>query len=229
MTDQDPWADPEDPFSVPASGNTEDPFASEDVYGGGGEFTPRPSISDIAGRLIVLVPREYDEAAETSEFARKNFGAKDTEERWTVDIVVLDGGTLSFDYTSKVQGTEDQYEEKRAEVTDLPYLIPGMFIRQGNLKAACRKLEKAHTFGLGRIRPGYAAAQMRKRATMAEAFQDWQNEMDAWEVKARQNPRGAGDPPRSVWHFEPTANGDDKALAMAWWAKAKADGFKITN
>lgn len=214
----------EDPFAVNV--DEVDPFATaDDLKSGGGTFVPRPPVEAIADRLVVLVPRSYDKEAKVSEYAQKTFNMNPVQEVWTVDLIVLDGGELSFEYRSKKADTKDEYEDKTHTVAELPYEVTGWRVRWGNVIGSLNKLSASpRPFGVGRIRPGYNAAEMRKRK---DGFADYAAEIEAWAAKAKSDPMKAGERPKPVWHFQVTEDPKDLALARAWWAKAKEAGFRV--
>lgn len=213
-----------DPFAV--SVDETDPFATaEDVKSTGGVFIPRPPVDAVAERLIVLVPRTFEKEAKVSEYAQQNFGMKPTQERWTVDLIVLDGGPMSFEYRSKKQDTKDEYEDKTHTVTDFPYEVPGWRVTWANVIGSLNKLSASpRPFGVGRIRAGYSAAEMRKRK---DGFADFAAEMDAWATKAKTDPMKAGERPKPKWHFQITEDAADLAVARSWWNVAKDAGFRV--
>jgi hypothetical protein len=211
---------PEDPFAV--SVDEDDPFASEaDVKGNSGPFVPWPGIEAVRNRLVVLVPRSHDPEAKVSEFLQRTYNLPATREEWKIDLVVLDGGDLSYTYRAKVQNTENEFEEKTHEVSasDLPFVIPGWKVSWGNVIGALNKIaDGSKPFGLGRLRAGYNVADMRKGKT----FDQFTAEQEAFYAA----PKGKKEP-RAVWHFEATDAPEDRTIALAWWKAAKADGFKL--
>lgn len=206
-----------DPFAVTEDS---DPFASsEDAASHAGPFIPWPKIEDVTDRLIVLVPRTYDAEAKVSEYAQRTHGMKPTQDEWRADLVVLDGGKLSYTYRAKVEGTEDSYADATHVIEELPALIPGWRVTAGNILGTLNRIhEGPKPFALGRIRAGYSAAEMRKGRT----FEEFAAELEAF-YKA---PKGKKQP-KPVWHLVVSDDAADRAVALAWWKAAQADGFKI--
>jgi hypothetical protein len=225
----------EDPFAVTVDEG--DPFATaEDFKSGGGSWNPRPSSAEaLAENLIVIVPREFDPEAEVSKYMQEKFNMKPTREQWTADIVVLrtaDGGPWTFNYRGKKDRDSEEYVEKSHTVEEFPYLMPGFRVTWGNVMGAIRKIhEGPRPMGVGRIRAGYTAKEMRAGKT----FEDFVKETEAWEARVKADPKKAGAAPVPRWHFEPfDAAGRpadqvkaDKDLALAWWNAARAAGFTI--
>lgn len=204
---RDPFAEQADDF---------DPFASADEATSGGPFIPWPSIEDVAERLVVMVPRTFDPAAPVSEYAQKTYGMKPTQEEWRVDLVVLDGGKLEYTYRAK----EGEEFKDATYVIDLPALIPGWRVSAGNIQGVLNKVSKLSTpLALGRIRAGYT----RKQMDAGRTFEEFAAEREAFYA----NPRGKTQP-KPVWHLVISETPEDKALALAWYRAAVAEGFKIS-
>ncbi len=216
-----------DPFATPASVEDDfDPFAtSDDVKTGSGVFIPRPPIDGLRDRLSVLVPRSFDKEAKVSDFLRREYNLPEVREEWTIDLVVLDGGTLEYPYRSKVQGTENEYEDKTWTQDTFPFVVPNFKVSWANIIGTLNKLSASpRPFGLGRVRAGYSAADMRKGKTFAQ----FREEENAWIEKARKDPAKAGDKPKAKWHFELDESPEARKVALAWWNVAKTEGFKVS-
>lgn len=216
----------DDPFAAPSGVDEDfDPFATaDDVKAGSGIFVPRPPIDELRDRLVVLVPRKFEEEAKVSDYLRQTYNLPEVREEWTIDLIVLDGGKLEYTYRSKVQGTENDYEEKTMTVTEFPFEVPNFKVSWSNIIGKLNKLaDSPRPFGLGRIRAGYSAAEMRKGKT----FADFRQEEDAWVTAATTDPLKAGARPKAKWHFELDESPEARKLAVAWWTDAKARGFKV--
>ena len=218
----------DDPFAVTV--DEDDPFATgEDFKSTGGAWNPRPSSAeDLAEKLIVVVPRTFEKDAKVSDYLREKFNLPETREQWTADIVVLENnvsGPWKFTYRGKENRDSTEYVEKLAEVTEFPYEMPGYRITWANVIGALNKISNGpKPMGIGRIRAGYTAKEMRSGKT----FEDFAAEVAAWEEKVRtEGVRKAGDAPRPRWHFEPSDAAEDRAKALAWWKVARANGFTI--
>ena len=212
----------DDPFAEIAV--DDDPFASPEDLKRSGQFTPSPPIDMIADRLIVLVPREFDAEAKVSEYLQREYGLKPTREQWKTDLVILDGEPMSYPYRAKVQGILDVYEEKTWEIETFPYLVSGFRVTWGNVIGTLNKLSGgSKPFGLGRLRAGYSAKDMRSGKT----YEQFAAEMAEWERKVQANPRTAGNKPKPTWHFVPSNEIADVAIARAWWKDAQASGFSV--
>jgi hypothetical protein len=216
----------EDPFATAATVDDGDPFATSEDVKSGGVFIPRPPVDLLAERLIVMVPRKFDPEAKVSDYLRREYNLPEFREEWTIDLIVLDGGKLEYPYRSKVQGTEDEYEEKTMIVDEFPFTVPNFKVSWANIIGSLNKLAKSpRPFGLGRIRAGYSAADMRKGKT----FEGFAAELAAWEEKVTKSPKTAGDRPKAKWHFVLDESPEAVAKARSWWAVAKAEGFKVTQ
>ena len=206
-----------DPFTV--TGDS-DPFATaDDAASHAGPFIPWPKIDDVQERLIVLVPRKYDEEAKVSEFAQRTYGMPATQPEWRTDLVVLDGGKLEYAYKAKKEGTDSEYVDATWTVDTLPTVIPNWRVTAGNMIGTINRVHDGpKPFVLGRIRAGYTAKEMRAGRT----FEEFAKELADFE----RSPRGKKQP-KPVWHMVVSDDAADRAVALSWWRAAQADGFKI--
>jgi hypothetical protein len=223
-----------DPFAVEQESSSQErqydgdmdaPFASPDEMVAGGEMVPFPPIDALSGRLVAVVPRKFDPAAPVSTYLQQTYNLAPTREEWRVDLAVLDGGELRYSYRSKTEGTEDDYEEREHVVAadDLPFFVHNWRVTWANVIGRINKMPAHRAMLLGRFRPGYSAKEMFAGRT----FADFAAEMEAWEEKARVNPRAAGQAPRAKWHLDLTVSDADRALASEWWRQARAGGYTI--
>ena len=212
-----------DPFADTSAVDEDfDPFANPEDVKSSGIFVPRPPIDSLEGRTVVIVPRSFDPEAKVSEYLQKKYGMGPTQEEWTTDLIVLNGGTLEYTYQSKVQGTEDEFEEKTMIVDEFPFMVPKFKVTWANVKGTMAKLNALpNPMGIGQFRAGYSAKEMRNGKT----FEGFAAELAAWEDKVRKNPKTAGERPKAKWHFVLSSDPADKALALAWWRQASSEGY----
>lgn len=210
--------DIKDPFaSEPAEDF--DPFASAEDATAGGTFVPWPSVEDVVGRLVVLVPRQYNPEAKVSEYAQKTYGMAPTQQEWRVDLVVLDG-PRPFQYSYRAKDG-DNYVDAMHRFEELPALIPNWRVSAGNIQGVLNRVSKLDTpLALGRIRAGYTKKQMEGGKT----FEDFHAELESYYA----NPRAFKNAPKPVWHLVVSEAPADKDLARAWYRAAVADGFKLS-
>lgn len=219
----------EDPFAVDVDAlGDDDLFATaEDLKSASVQWTPRPSSAeDLAEKLIIFVPRKFEKDAKVSEYLREKYGLPETREQWTTDIVVLDGPIpWTFSYRGKENRDSTEYVEREHTVTEYPYTMAGFRITWANVIGALNKIQAGDKpFGLGRIRAGYTAKEMRSGKT----FEDFAAEVAAWEEKVKtEGVRKAGEAPKARWHFDASHTPEDRKKALAWWAVAKAEGFQL--
>lgn len=212
-----------DPFATET--NVGDPFATaEDTKGGGGSFTPTPFFDALAGRLIALIPRSFDKEA-PKRADRVETGGATTEERYTVDMVVLDGGDLTYWYNKKVEGSEDRVPtEMTIPAADLPMLYTGVWRTEGNVIGRLKKIDgTARPILLGVVRR-IPRAKAKGKGVTTEAVEA---AYAAWEARGKNGPR-----PEFSWDVVPAASGSPeadahRALAGSWYAKARAEGFAL--
>lgn len=226
-------ADLTDPFAATTTPDElDDPFATAEDAKAGGPYVPWPSrIDEISERLVVLVPRTFDPEAKVSAFMQQTYQLPATREEWRVDLVILDGGDLSYTYSSKVPGVDgkaDTFEEKTHEVaaSELPFLIPNWRVVWANMIGTLNKTSKLKTpLALGRIRAGYSAKEMRAGKTFADFERERAAYYDAMQVNPRQTKLKE---PTPRWHFEISEAPADKALALAWWKAAREAGYTLS-
>jgi len=88
----------------------------------GGNF---PKIDDYFSRLVLLTPVKLETVPKAEKFGGG------TQERFTADVVVLDGGEFEFG--------------------ELPYEVDGMYFSQANIVGALKGAQRKATAVLGRI------------------------------------------------------------------------------
>lgn len=213
----------EDPFAT--SVDEDDPFATaDDVKRTAGPFIPRPYLSDLVGRLVAMVPREVKRVEKRKD--RQEAGKDNTEERYTVDMAVLDGGDLTFFYASKVEGKEDEYEQKEHTVPEeeIPFTWTSVHRTEGNVIGQLKKIDgTARPVLLGRIRRGPQAPERRKGVTADQIEKAWAD----YEALLRAGRTNAVKPKFS-WVVDVDVVTDaDRLLARQWLTEAKANGFTL--
>jgi hypothetical protein len=203
----------EDPFV--SAHDSDDPFATSEDFRGG-PFTPTPPIELLRGRLVAMFPRKFEANADNP--FKDQPGAEPTREQYTVDMYILDGGPLEFDYKVKGdpnKGTKDTYEKFDAGTPTpaAPFVIKNNWIPQGNLIA---KLKGSHRKGapyLAVLEVG-AQANDRKKGTSDAQIRE---EFDAWIKRNR-----VGNKPKYSWLGDvPTP--ERRKLAIEFWAAHKAE------
>jgi hypothetical protein len=207
----------EDPFA--AHTDEDDPFADADTArAGSGSFTPRPALEDLEGRLLAMVPRELDKESKTPDIWVQK-GAKPTREQYTVDMVLLDGGPLSYTYKDKVtSGNTTTIEEKTFTVDVLPFLWTGVWRSEASLIGQLKKVDGTpKPILLGRLVKGPQAKDRKNGKTIQDVAAEF--------VKWRANPRGAM--PDFSWQVDTDVTPADQTLAREWWAAAKASGYTL--
>ena len=192
-----------DPFG--ATEVDEDPFATPEDVKSGGTFTPRPRFEDLEGELVVLIPRKLDEEAKDPF----NGG---TREQYTVDLVVLGDGVLTFDYTDRQKDGDKVTETTKEFSAPKPALFEGMWVPQANIIGQLKKVHGTRRpMVLGVVKRGPQAEDRKAGKTVADieaAFKKW-----------RANPKGNA--PRFSWIVDFEISAEQRATAVAWWASAK--------
>lgn len=214
-------SDVHDPFADASFDDAAvDPFADPDEVGGQrGPFIPWPNITDIKGRAVALFPKAFDGKAEVSKYMQEKFNAPSERPEWRVDMLIIDGAVpFSYEYRGKVEGSKDEYAEMTHTVEALPFFVPNFRVVWANIIGT---LNKGHDKGalVGRFLPGYTAKEMRDGKT----FADWQAEYDAFLAAP-----GKKKEPAARWHFVLSPkDSPEKAVALDWYRKAYADGYRI--
>jgi len=215
--------DVEDPFATAV--DESDPFATaEDVARSSGPFIPRPYLADLAGRLVAMVPREVAKVEKRKD--RQEAGKDNTEERYTVDMAVLSGGDLTFFYASKVEGKEDEYEQKEHTIPadEIPFLWLGVYRTEGNVIGQLKKIDgTARPVLLGRVRRGPQAPDKRKGVTADQVEKAWAD----YEALLRAGRTNAVKPKFSWFVDVDVVTDADRVVARQWLTAAKADGFTL--
>lgn len=135
--------------SAPAAQPGADPFdnpAPQEPRG--------PRLREMYGRLLLVVPHKLEEGLVSRQF-RNPDGSTVVQDRLTVDVVILDGGTIH--YGGKPEKTPPVPHTKTAET---PMAIKRMYVSSVGLISQCRvALAKKVTTGqpgmvLGRLAKG---------------------------------------------------------------------------
>lgn len=202
-----------DPFGASLE-EVVDPFASpEDLAA---RWEPAPKIPDLVGRLVAFIPREYtDKASKPEQFRR---GPDDLyQDRYTADLVVLDGGDLTWWGTEKVgESTTDR--EYKISASELPRLFRGIWIFQLALIGQLRRVHGGpRPILLGRVRRGPTV----KARAAGETFASIEAAYAAWEQRGRK-----GKEPDYSWQVDTNISPADREVALRWWQSAK-DTIKL--
>jgi len=198
------------------------PFATQQqaaaaAPGGGGQWDPRVPFGTIEGRMVIMVPKSYRDDAPVPEAFNPKDG--DVREEYRIDLVVLDGGPLSYEYSFKASKDAEK-EKKVMEVTEFPHVARGQTIAQGQLIRALKGAAKDGKFIYGVMTK---VAQLRDEKlyptpeALAQARKDW--------IAALSAGRNDVVEPRYTWGLDdrPAVLTSERInLAAAWWEKEKA-------
>lgn len=215
MTDFD------DPFAQTV--DDDDPFATPEDVKSGGSFTPSPFLDALPGRLVAMVPRAYDPEAK-KRADRIESGGKETEEKYTVDMVVLDGGPFTFYTTQKIKldngSFSDERETVEIRVEELPALYTGVWRTEGRIVGKLKKVDGTRRpILLGRVRRVPQAPDAKKGITAEQVEKKYAE----WEARGKNGPR-----PKFSWDIDVENLTDaDRDLARTWLKHAMADGFSL--
>lgn len=231
----DPWAAAQQQTSTtsaatPASpvSNMENPFATQTqgaaAVGSGGQWDPRVPFDALEGRMIVMVPKSFrDDAPVPAAFNPKE---GEVREEYRVDIIVLDGGPLTYEETFK-ESKDAEPQKRTVSVTDFPYVRRGQTIAQGQLVRALKGADKngAFLYGVMTMVP-----QLRDQGIyptpekLAEARKAWIAALSAGQ-------KGVSEP-RYTWGLDerPHVLTPERInLALAWWETEKASRLSTAS
>src|ERR1051325_2066003 len=106
----------------------DDPFAtSSQVQSGGGNWDPRVPFEDIAGRMVVMIPKSYKNDAEDP------FNKGKVREEFRIDLVVLDGDPFEYEYNDRDPQDQTKKVSRTARVESFPFVAREQSIAQGSL------------------------------------------------------------------------------------------------
>lgn len=208
--------------AVPANpvADTANPFKKASEVGSSGQdYDPFVPLAYLERRMLVMVPRSFRTDAEK----KPEFGGGVTDE-WRVDIIVLDGGTLTF--PTKVKDPDNpngDYIEKEVTYSEFPATFRGQGIRGGQLVGALNGANKAGGFLYGVLRRVPVMQDVRSGKTIETLDQ----EIQAWRQKI-----AAGIPATDVrytWNLDDRPQAltpEREKLALAWWEQESAARLK---
>lgn len=197
------------PNSTPSAGDgftaattVDDPFATSSTLRG--DFTPSPKLDDLLGRLVIMIPRTFDPAAKDPNDPT---GVK-TRELFTVDLVVLTGGPLSFQYKAKgdpEKGIPDEY--KTWTVDEMPAAWSGYWVPQGAIIGKLKECAKQGVPFLGV--PTRMPTSKQRQSGVSKV--DVEREYQAWVKNGK-----PGNRPLSAWQLDDPST-DVRGVAVQWW------------
>lgn len=200
-----------DPFG--SEPDASDPFATpEEVRGNSGPFIPTPKLEDIAGRLVAMIPRKFEDDAPIPEDFRQKDGPT-VRDRYTVDMFVLNGGELSYTYMGKVEGKENEREERTHTIPadEVPAAFTNVWRVEASLIGQLRRIDGTQRpVLLGVVRRGPQAADRRKGVTF--------DDVEAAHEKWTKNPKG--NHPKFSWQVDTDITPEQRAAALSWWKSA---------
>lgn len=195
----------------------DDPFATADDVKA--SFTPKPTLEDLDGRLLVMVPRAFtDEAPKAKQFW-KDKNVAETQDRYTVDLVVLDGGPLTYKYYGQPDAQGNRAENENT--VEPPFMWTDAWRNEASLIGQLRKVDgTARPMLLGVLRKGPQADDRKAGKGFAEIAA-------AFEAFYR-NPRLAK--PKFSWQMDVDGvTPAQHAAALDWYRQALNDGFRLTK
>lgn len=210
-----------DPFATDV--DESDPFATpEDVASTGGTFKPTPKPEDLHNVLIAMVPRKYDKNAPKLERFVKA-GEDPYQERWTVDLFVLDNNGADFAFTSVKTDKDTQTRVEAEYVTaavNMPEMFPRMWVQQFALIGQLSRIaDGARPILAGRMRRGPVAEDKRKGKTFDQVESDYAT----WVSKGAR-----GEKPAFSWQVDTAMSPEDRAKMVAWWATANGTDVDLS-
>lgn len=203
------------------------PFAksSELKSGGGGGWDPRVPFEEIAGRLVVMIPKSFDPEADNP------FNKDEKREEFRVDLVVLDGGEFEFDYneTDPNNPNDKVLKTRKVAADELPFTAREQTVAQGSLIGKLKDLcdipprggEKVVFKTPPRLYLGVMAyypyaRDIKKGATIDSITQ----KVEEWIARGRK----PASKPEYTWMLDDRENvltPEREALAGEWWNEFK--------
>jgi hypothetical protein len=144
-------------FAAPAAPAAAQQFG-DDPFSGPAPQSERPRVLDLFGRLLLIVPVKVEIVKNTLS---KEPGA--TQERMTADVVVLDGGQLSFGGNPEKLGGAPH-----TKVAPVPMKIDRLYMSQAGLVSQCR-------VALARRQSGQPGGMVLGRLSVGQAKEAGQN------------------------------------------------------
>lgn len=185
-----------------------DPFGTPDSVGGGGGIRG-PQWPDLVGRLVVLKPvtKLVDQPVPNQ--------TNQTQDFWSCDLTVLDGGTLTVVTPAReAQGENPALPEQRNDY-DVPFTFPAWYARGKAITGKLDRLEVPLFLGVAQRCP--TGPEYRKGMTWQQKTAEW----DAYVAKVQQDPARAGSKPQFSWQLiDPTP--EQRATALAWYRASNA-------
>lgn len=117
--------------------------AGQDEFGAPAPQSDRPRVIDLQGRLIIWRPLRLEEGIATR--FKDNAGNAVVQDRMTVDVIVLDGGTLA--YGGKPEDPDEPTPHTKSH--EVPWCIERMYISQKGLVSQLRDAYRAKMTGQG--------------------------------------------------------------------------------
>lgn len=193
------------------------PFATAaEVTPAFGAFDPFVPNDALLGRPLILVPKFFTDKDPKPE----KFGGKPGEvrDRWTVDIVILGGTPLEFDYQGKDEKDGPLVDKHYGPESTFPITFRGQRIYSGQLIAALNGANKEGKFVFGVFVRAPKREDERKGVTwrtIEERFAKWREQIIAGK-----------DTPKPAHTYNLTADSDvwtadHVNAAMAWWEQEK--------
>lgn len=204
-----PFADLAAQSTVPAGpiADAANPFGTADDYGPGGAFTPRPNLDYLHGRATIMIPRRQVEIPDLNDSAR-------TKKVWDVDLYVVSGGPLSFEYAEREAGQPDAIKifTHEGDVTpDNPFVVEGFRVFQGYINyklTKCAADRRMFVGAPGRVPQKDQTAQGMTAEDVEKAYQLWVD-------RGRRKPEA-----KYAWDMV-TPKPEQMAAIQAWWAANK--------
>lgn len=201
-----------DPFTDAA--DITDPFATTSEFRG--SFTPSPSLENLQGRLVVMIPRTFDPTAKDPN----DPSGEKTRELYTVDLTVLSGGRLAFFYNQKGNPEASDPADREDKLTEFvvddispasPFTSEGYWVPQGGVIGALKKIHAAGRPYLG-VPTMIPVKKDREKGTTAAQVQ---RTYEAWKAAGQPGKR-----PQYTWTL---ADPDpaQRQVAITWWAANK--------
>lgn len=206
--------------------DTANPFATaaEVTPQGGGQFDPFVPNAYLEGRMLVMVPKRFTDTDPKPE--SMGGGLRD---KWTVDVVILDGDPFTFTYKTKESREATEYVEKEMTVDSFPATFRGQSIWGGQLIAALNGANKEGKFIYG----VFTKVPTKQDERAGKTIESVNAEIAQWRKDiADGKPGVSSNMPRHTYNLDsrPEVLTQDRInRAMAWWEQEKASRLNTAS
>src|SRR3982751_5626576 len=204
-----PFADLAAQSTVPAGpiADSDSWFGTADDYGPGGTFTPRPNLDYLHGRAAIMIPRQQIDVPDMNDRAK-------TKKVWDVDLYVVNGGPLSFEYVERESGQPEAIKifTHEGDVTpDNPFVVKDFRVFQGYINYKLTRASRDRRMFIG----VFARVPQKDQAAQGMTAEDVEKAYQLWVDRGRRKPEA-----KYAWDMV-TPTPEEMAAIQAGWEANK--------